>query len=252
MDYSKIIVIVLAVAFLSTAFLLFSLNSQQEKPEVNITPPFNVGEQMIYEIKLVNSTGTYYLYTLNLSVIGITEINGSRCFILRGEYIGSDLAMYSYVTNNLTLLKTYMKSSLGNVTLLYDHKKNKCAITLVTDEGTSSQEVVIKPGIQDSLSALYYIRSLPLEKGYWCTFNQMTSRGVVLIKVFVEEELRTIHVSLGDFTCYEVKLEAGGASNKVYITTSSERIPIMIEMPSGRETYQLWELIKYIPPAKTV
>ncbi|MHC1628717.1 MAG: DUF3108 domain-containing protein [Candidatus Nezhaarchaeales archaeon] len=245
MSYSKIIMIILAVAFFSTAFFLFSSNRQQEKPETNITPPFNVGEQMMYEIKLVNSTGTYSLYTLNLSVVGTTEINSSQCFILRGEYLGYDVVMYSYVTtNNLTLLKTHMKSSSGSVTLLYDHKKNKCTISVTTSEGTSSQETDIKPDIQDSLSAIYYIRSLPLEEGYWCTFNQMTSKGVVLIKVSVEKKLQTIHIGLGNFTCYEVSLEAGGASNKVYITTSSERIPVMIEIPLGRETYQYWELIK--------
>ena len=249
--------IILAIAFFSTAFFLFSVNKQQEKPETNITPPFNVGEQLIYEVRLVNSTGTYTLCTVNLSVIGITEVNGEECFILKKEFVGYNGSMYSYVTvNNLTLLKTCVKSPLGSLVMLYDHKENKCKMNITTNNNTITQESGIKPDIQDALSMIYYIRSLPLEENYWCTFNFITLSGelsvnilTTLVKISVEEQLQNISIRLGKFTCYEVSLGTG-VSSKLYITASNERLPVLIKgLPRDNE-YQYWELVKYVPSFK--
>ncbi len=249
MQYSKIILAVFAIILISTAFFIIMTGRQVEKPEHNITPPFSVGEQLIYNISLVNSSGSFFICTVNLSVIGLTKINGCECYVLRGEYIGLGLKAHSYVTtSNLTLMKTVMETPSAIAVITYDHMTGKGTITVTTENGTSSQQMDIKPDTQDPLSSIYYIRSLPLREGYWCTFNQISARGLVLVKIVVSNELKNVQIGLGNFTCYEVSLESGRTKSIVYISTSSERLPVIVKIPFSRDTYQYWELVKYLTP----
>lgn len=240
---------VLPITFVLVAFIMSSFITQPERPETNVTPPFYVGESMMYEVRLVNSSGTYALYKLNLSVAEISTINDRACFVLRGEYLGYDFVIYSFVTkDNLTLLKTLMESPVGSATITYNYEKKKCEILVLSNKDPSPQraEADIKPYLQDPLSTVYYIRSLPLSEGYWCTFNQIDvmSGLTSVIKVSVKG-LSNVSTILGTFNCYEIYLEARGSRTTVYITTSSFKVPVKVEVPYGRDTFQVWELIEY-------
>ena len=249
MQYSKIILTALALILISIALFMMMTERQVEKPEHNITPPFSIGEQLIYNISLINSSGSFFICTVNLSVIGLTSINGCECYVLRGEYVGLGLKAHSYVTtNNLTLMKTVIEAPSAIAVVTYNHKIGKGTITVTTENDFSSQQVDIKPDTQDPLSSIYYIRSLPLREGYWCTFNQISVEGLALVRIIVSNELKNVQTGLGNFTCYEVLLESGGAKSMVYISTSSERLPVIIKIPFSRDTYQCWELVKYLTP----
>lgn len=267
MKLPKSTLIALALATILFIFLL-TPRAQQEKSETNITPLFNVGEQMIYEVKMINASGEYYTCTLNLSVIGTAIINQSKCFILRAEFskysdeflasINSThhyLLMYSYVTmDNITLLKTYAESPFGNVTVIYDNHRRKCFIDEKTPDGeVNTYELDIKPGIQDPLSTLYYVRSLPLQEEYWCTFNQLTSVGPLLVKASVSKNLHIIDTDLGPIECYEITLEAGRAKTILYIATSisSRRVLTAVKIPIDSGVYEYWRLVSYMPPTTT-
>ncbi|MEM4575905.1 MAG: DUF3108 domain-containing protein [Candidatus Nezhaarchaeales archaeon] len=251
MNISKkiIFLMTLPMIFVLVAFIMSSFITQPERPETNVTPPFYVGERMTYEVRLVNSSGAYVLYKLNLSVTEISTINGRACFVLRGEYLGYDFVIYSFVTkDNLTLLKTLMESPVGSATITYDYEKRKCEIFVLTNKDPSPQraEADIKPYLQDPLSTVYYIRSLPLSEGYWCTFNQIDvmSGLTSVIKVSVRG-LSNISTAVGAFDCYEISLEARGSKTIVYITTTGFKVPVKVEVPYGRDTFQVWELIEY-------
>ncbi|RLF13053.1 MAG: hypothetical protein DRJ62_01005 [Thermoprotei archaeon] len=250
MNGSKYTIAVLAILLIAVTAFLFMSMRQPERIETNITPPFSVGEKLLYDIKYENSSGSYFLYQLNLSVIDEEVVMGRECFVLRGEYIVSgnsnnSLVFYSYVTtDNLTLMKTVITSTSGNATLLFDHMNGKCTIMAYTEEGVKTQELDITPDVQDSLSVLYYLRGLPLTTEYWCTFHQITGSGLELIKVEVSEDLKEVDVEAGGFTCYELTLSVGRGSMYIYISNTPAKLPVQVKIPVENGNYS-WDLKSY-------
>jgi hypothetical protein len=115
--------------------------------------------------------------------------------------------------------------------------------------------MAVPAGIQDELSAFYYVRNLDLEAGRDLVLPAHTSRRNYNMKVIVHG-LETVEVPAGKFECFVVEpvLEGEGLFKHdgritLYISADARRIPVLMKtkVPVGSIDVALKEYRAGVP-----
>lgn len=213
---------------------------------------FGPGEKMVYSIG-------YGLVTAGegtLEVVGLTTYQGHTCYHLEStansnRFFSSFYKVRDKITSYMdveTLYARYFHKRLREgdyrktVEISFDHEDE---IAYYAD----GRQFDIRTGIQDVLSAIFFVRNLDLGAGDTYSLLAHSSRKSYDLKVIVHGR-ETVTVEAGTFDCYVVEpvLEGEGLFKHegqitLYVTADQHRVPVLIKtkVPVGSIDVELKE-----------
>ncbi len=213
---------------------------------------FGPGEKMVFSI----GYGVVNAGDATLEVVGLTTYQGRACYQLQSKANSNRFFSSFYkVRDKIT---SYM-----DVELLYSryfHKrlregdyKKTVEISFDHEDEVANyadgRHFDIMTGIQDVLSALYFVRNLDLGSGDTYSLLAHSSRKTYDLKVIVHGK-EQITVEAGTFDCYVVEpvLQGEGLFKHegkitIYVTDDKYRVPVLIKtkVPVGSIDVELKE-----------
>ncbi len=236
------------------ALLLLPTAVPAADPPVPAAAPsvYGPGEKMSFSIDygIVNAgEGT-------LEVLGLGEFNGRTVY--RVESSANSNRFFSSVYKVRDKVISYI--DVETQTSLYFYKrlregdyKKTVEITFDQEAGRAlyadGQEFESVSGVQDVLSAFFFVRNLDLAPGNVYSVPAHSSRRTYDLKVFVHGRER-VEVKAGAFDCFVVEpmIEGDGLFKHegkltMYITDDEHRVPVLIKtkVPVGSIDVQLTE-----------
>ncbi len=230
-----------------------SLASEDLPANLNPAPTvFGPGEKMVFSI----GYGPVKAGEATLEVVGLTTYQGRICYELQSK--ASSNRIFSSFYKVRDKITSYM-----DVELLYsryfqkrlregDYKKTVEISFDHQDEVANyadGNQFDIMAGIQDVLSAFYFVRNLDLGSGDTYSLLAHSSRKTYDLKVIVHGKER-ITVKAGTFDCYVVEPVLRGeglfkheGKITLYVTADEFRVPVMIKtkVPVGSIDVELKE-----------
>lgn len=213
---------------------------------------FGVGEKMVFSI----GYGPVNAGEGVLEVVGLTTYQGHTCYIFESKansnrFFSSFYKVRDKVTSFMDVEELY--SRYFNKRLREgDYKKT---VEISFDHGqevanyADGRSFAIKSGIQDVLSAFYFVRNLDLGSGDTYSLLAHSSRKTYDLKVIVHGK-ETVTVAAGTFECFVVEpvLEGEGLFKHegkitLYVTDDQYRVPVLIKtkVPVGSIDVELKE-----------
>lgn len=219
-----------------STYAIDSLETIIEHP-VNLFVPFGKGEKFVYSVQY----GIINAGEASLEIRTIANIDSTPCY-----HIVSD-ARSNRIFSRFFKVRDRFESFMDTVSLvsLYYEKhlregKYKKDEQVKFDQKAhlaiyKDRTVPIPPRTQDVLSALYYVRTLPLEIGQsFAVANHTNGKNYpLLIKVLKKEQ---VTVEAGTFDCIVVEplLRSAGLFKHqgrltVWLTDDNNRIPVLMQ-----------------------
>ncbi len=218
------------------------------------------GERMVFEI----SYGPVTAGEGTLSVVGTVEHDGRTCYHV--ESTANSNRFFSSIYKVRDKIVTYIDTTDFSSAYFYkrlregDYKKT-VEISFDRAAGVArygdGHEMPVPAGVQDELSAFYYVRNLDLEVGRDLLLPAHTSRRNYEMKVVVHRR-ETVEVPAGRFDCFVVEpiLEGEGLFKHegrimLYISADANRVPVLMKtkVPVGTIDVALKEYRAGRPPA---
>ena len=211
-------------------------------------PPFQEGEDLVFQIRWGVVTGGY----ATLSVPSIDLIDGKPAYHILSEARSTGMVdtFYRVRDKNEAWLDTAMPRSLRysktilegkysvNEVVELDQAARKFHMTEVRHDKNNAREEkqgAIPANVLDVLSSLYYVRSLPLEVGKSFTIDVHSGDKTWPLVVQVKQ-LEKVKVKAGKFLCYRVEpmlRERGifiskGKKLEVWLTADARHMPVLM------------------------
>ena len=239
------------IAVDTTAAAVDTLPAHGElQPRVNNV--WGPGEKMVFSI----SYGVVNAGEGILEVLGLKEYQGHTCYQIQSKANSNRFfssfykvrdKIISYIdTEYLVSRYFYKRLREGDykktVEISFDHETGQA---LYAD----GHDLPIVPGIQDVLSAFFYVRTLDLAPGKVYHVPAHSSRKTYDLRVIVHERER-VEVEAGTWDCFVVEpvIEGEGLFKHegkltLYLTDDEYRIPVMIKtkVPVGSIDVELKE-----------
>ena len=199
---------------------------------------FGPGERMVFSI----GYGVINAGEGVLEIVGIEDYQGKPCYHIQSKTNSNRFfssiykvrdKIISYIdTEGLYSRYFYKRLREG------DYKKT-VEISFDHDAGlaryASGQEYKIKPGVQDVLSAFYFVRTLDLKVGEVYHVPAHSSRKSYDLRVIVHGK-ETVEVEAGTYDCFVVEpvIEGEGLFKHegkltLYITDDQYHVPVLIK-----------------------
>lgn len=232
-----------------------SLAADSTAPAPTVYGP---GERMVFEI----SYGPVTAGEGTLETIGTVDHDGRTCYHV--ESTTSSNRFFSSIYKVRDKIVTYIDVvDLGSAYFYKrlregDYKKTleitidrRANLARYSDGDTMSVPV----GVQDELSAFYYVRNLDLESGTNLLLPAHTSRRNYSMKVLVHGR-ETVKVPAGTFDCFVVEpvLEGEGLFKHqggitLYLSADEKRVPVLMKakVPVGSIDVALKEYRAGVP-----
>ncbi len=213
---------------------------------------FGPGEKMVYSI----GYGVIDAGEAILEVIGLTEYQGKTCYHIQSKansnrFFSSVYKVRDKIISYMdveTLYSRYFYKRLRegdykkSVEISFDHENEVARYANGKDYPTTL-------GVQDVLSAGYYVRTLDLAPDMVFDFPAHSSRKTYDLKVFVRGKEK-ITVAAGTFDCFVVEPVMQGeglfkheGKLTIYLSDDKYRVPVLIKtkVPVGSITVELKE-----------
>ena len=241
-----------------TALMLFSPSAHAEPEWVVVENPepvlvnFGPGERMVFSIDygLVNAGEGI------LEIVGIEEYQGHPCYHIQSKTNSNRFFSSIYKVRDKII--SYIDTSALHSRYFYkrlregDYKKT-VEISFDHEAGlaryANGQEYPITAGVQDVLSAFYFVRTLDLKAGSVYHVPAHSSRKSYNLRVLVHGK-ETVEVEAGTWDCFVVEpvIEGEGLFKHegkltLYITDDQYRVPVLIKakVPVGSIAVSLKE-----------
>lgn len=221
---------------------------------------YGPGERMVFEI----SYGPVNAGEGTLEVVGTVEHDGRTCYHV--ESTANSNRFFSSIYKVRDKIVTYIDSTDFSSAYFYkrlregDYKKT-VEITFDREQGVArygdGHVMPVPAGVQDELSAFYYVRNLDLEVGRDLVLPAHASRRNYDMKVVVHRR-ETVTVPAGRFDCFVVEpvIEGEGLFKHegrimLYISADARRVPVLMKtkVPVGTIDVALKEYRAGLPPA---
>ena len=199
---------------------------------------FGPGERMVFSIGYGVVTAGEGI----LEIVGVKDVDGHTCYEIQSKTNSNRFfssiykvrdKIVSYIdTEGLFSRYFYKRLREG------DYKKTE-EVNFDHDAGLAryvgGEEYEIKPGVQDVLSAFYYVRTLDLKVGDVYSVPAHSSRKSYDLKVIVHGT-ETVEVEAGTWDCFVVEpvIEGEGLFKHegkltLYLTDDQYRVPVLIK-----------------------
>ncbi|MBK8166033.1 MAG: DUF3108 domain-containing protein [bacterium] len=222
---------------------------------------YGPGERLVFEI----SYGPVNAGEGTLEVVGTVEHGGRTCYHV--ESTANSNRFFSSIYKVRDKIVTYIDSTDFSSAYFYkrlregDYKKT-VEISFDRELGVAKygdgHVMPVPVGVQDELSAFYFVRNLDLEVGRDLVLPAHTSRRNYEMKVVVHRR-ETVSVPAGRFDCFVVEpvLEGEGLFKHegritLYISADDRRVPVLMKtkVPVGTIDVALKEYRAGLPPAE--
>ncbi len=213
---------------------------------------FGVGEKMVFSIGYGPVTAGEGV----LEIVGLTTYQGHTCYQLQSKansnrFFSSIYKVRDKITSYMdveTLYSRYFHKRLREgdykrtVEISFNHQEEVANYA-------DGQKFDIMTGIQDVLSAFYFVRNLDLGSGDTYSLLAHSSRKSYDLKVIVHGK-EQVKVAAGTFDCYVVEpvLQGEGLFKHegkitIYVTDDQYRVPVLIKtkVPVGSIDVELKE-----------
>jgi hypothetical protein len=231
----------------------------QEEPSFVAAPSvYGPGERMVFSI----GYGPIKAGEGILEVVGLTEYKGHTCYNIQSKansnrFFSSVYKVRDKVTSYIdveTLYSRYFNKRLRegdykkSVEIYFDHMAEEARYT-------NGEIYPISSGVQDVLSAFFYVRNLDLEVGKVFHVPAHSSRRTYDLKVIIHGKEK-VEVEAGTWNCYVVEpvIEGDGLFKHegkltLYITDDAHRIPVLIKtkVPVGSIDVELKDYRPGVP-----
>lgn len=231
----------------------------QEEPAFEAAPcVYGPGERMVFSI----GYGPIKAGEGILEVVGLTEYKGHTCYNIQSKansnrFFSSIYKVRDKITSYIdveTLYSRYFNKRLRegdykkNVEIDFDHIAGEARYT-------NGETYPIASGVQDVLSAFFYVRNLDLEVGKVFHVPAHSSRRTYDLKVIIHGKEK-VEVEAGTWNCYVVEpvIEGDGLFKHegkltLYITDDAHRIPVLIKtkVPVGSIDVELKDYRPGVP-----
>lgn len=248
-----------AVVVLALAAWLPESVEAQEDPALKASPTvYGPGERMVFSIGYGPITAGEGI----LEVVGLTEYQGHTCYHIQSKansnrFFSSIYKVRDKVTSYIdieTLYSRYFNKRLREgdykktVEIDFDHLAEEARYA-------DGRTFPIATGVQDVLSAFYYVRNLDLAPGKIFDVPAHSSRRTYDLKVIIHRK-EMVEVEAGTWNCFVVEpvLEGEGlfkheGKMTLYITDDAHRIPVLIKtkVPVGSIDVELKEYQAGVP-----
>ncbi|HEX5132975.1 MAG TPA: DUF3108 domain-containing protein [Candidatus Krumholzibacteria bacterium] len=199
--------------------------------------PFGVGEKLVYSVQY----GLVTAGEASLEIRNLATINGGTCYRVVSDARTNDFfsKFYSVRDRYESCIDTAALYSLRYEKHLREGKFKRdewVEFDQVGHRAVYKDKVVpIPPMAQDVLSAMYYVRTLPLEVGQSVSIANHTDgkNYPLIVKVHRRERIK---VDAGEFDCLVVEpiLRGPGVFTQqgrltVWITDDDRRIPVLMK-----------------------
>jgi hypothetical protein len=199
---------------------------------------YGPGERMVFEI----SYGPVNAGEGTLETIGTVDHRGRTCYHV--ESTTNSNRFFSSIYKVRDRIVTYI--DVNDLSSAYFYKrlregdyKKTLEINFDREAGMAvygdDTPLAVPAGIQDELSAFYYVRNLDLEAGRDLTLPAHTSRRTYEMRVIVHGR-ETVEVPAGTFDCYVVEpvIEGEGLFKSegritLYISADERRVPVLMK-----------------------
>lgn len=228
---------------------------------------FASGESILYAIKY----GPVTAGTATLEVVEETDVNGRAAYrvvslartnaAMDAVYKVRDRTESWIDRESLCSLRFHQNLREGfykrRVETEYDHPAGRFLYRKWRKGRETEYDGPSVPFVQDVLSSLYYLRTLPLEVGasHVLPTNSGRGHGVLRVDVLARE---TVEVPFGRFVCFKVepRVEGDGlfrASGKleVWLTDDARRVPVLLRSRVAVGAFDA-ELTDYTPGGEEV
>ncbi len=231
----------------------------QEEPAFEAAPSvYGPGERMVFSI----GYGPIKAGEGILEVVGLTEYKGHTCYNIQSKansnrFFSSISKVRDKVTSYIdveTLYSRYFNKRLREG----DYKKTvEIDFDHIAEEArySNGETYSISSGVQDVLSAFFYVRNLDLEVGKVFHVPAHSSRRTYDLKVIIHGKEK-VEVEAGTWNCYVVEpvIEGDGLFKHegkltLYITDDAYRIPVLIKtkVPVGSIDVELKDYRPGVP-----
>lgn len=213
---------------------------------------FGPGEKMIFNI----TYGIVVAGEATLEIAGMTEYQGHLCYNIQSKtksnrFFSSIYKVRDKIVSYIDFEQLYSRyfykrlregDYKKNVEISFDHEAKLARYS-------NGDEYPTVAGVQDVLSAFYYVRSLELEPGGVYAVPAHSSRKTYDLKVLVHGRER-VKVPAGEWDCLVVEpvIEGEGLFKHegkltLYLTDDEFKIPVMIKtkVPLGTIDVELKE-----------
>lgn len=219
---------------------------------------YGPGERMVFEISYGPITAGEGI----LETIGTVDHLGRTCYHVQST--ANSNRFFSSIYKVRDKIVTYIDVvDLGSA---YFYKRlregdYKKTLEITFDQAmglarySDGQTMPVPTGVQDELSAFYYVRNLDLESGTDLTLPAHTSRRNYNMKVVVHGR-QTVEVPAGKFDCFVVEpvVEGEGLFKHegritIYISADEHRVPVLMKtkVPVGSIDVALKEYRPGVP-----
>ena len=243
----------LVVLNLFVALVYLPASGQSGTAEINAAPVvFGPGEKMVFSI----GYGVVDAGEAIVEIIGLTEYQGNTCYQIQSKansnrFFSSVYKVRDKIISYMdveTLYSRYFYKRLRegdykkSVEISFDHENEVAKYADGNNYPTTF-------GVQDVLSAGYFVRTLDLENNTVFDFPAHSSRKTYDLKVFVRGKEK-IEVEAGTFECFVVEPVMQGeglfkheGKLTIYLSDDKYRVPILIntKVPVGSITVELKE-----------
>jgi len=235
--------------------VIAELPTAQAGPAPTVYGP---GERMVFDI----SYGPISAGEGVLETIGTVDHLGRTCYHVQST--ANSNRFFSSVYKVRDKIVTYIDVADLSSAYFYkrlregDYKKN-LEITFDREAGLArygdGNTIAVPAGVQDELSAFYYVRNLDLESGTDLIVPAHTSRKNYNMKVIVHGR-ETVEVPAGKFDCFVVEpiVEGEGLFKHegritIYISADEHRVPVLVKtkVPVGSIDVALREYRAGVP-----
>lgn len=199
---------------------------------------YGPGERMVFEI----SYGPVNAGEGTLETIGTVDHQGRTCYHVESTtnsnrffssiYKVRDRIVTYIDVNDLSSAYFYKRLREGDYKKTLEITFDRAAGMAVYGDDTP---LPVPAGIQDELSAFYYVRNLDLEAGRDLTLPAHTSRRTYAMRVIVHGR-ETVEVPAGTFDCFVVEpvIEGEGLFKSegritLYISADARRVPVLMK-----------------------
>jgi hypothetical protein len=228
------VVVCLALSLISAGALAAEIPADLE-PAPTV---FGPGEKMVFKI----GYGPVNAGEAVLEVVGLTTYQGHTCYELQSK--ANSNRFFSSFFKVRDKISSYM--DVEDLYSRYFHKRlregdYKKTVEISFDHQdelakyADGREFDITAGIQDVLSAFYFVRNLDLGSGDTYSLLAHSSRKTYDLQVIVHG-METVTVEAGTYECYVVEpvLQGEGLFNHegkitLYVTNDQYRVPVLIK-----------------------
>jgi len=198
--------------------------------------PFGAGEKLVYSVQY----GIVKAGEATLEVRNVAEYDGKACYNIISTARTNDVFSVVYKVRDrfVSLMDTTELVSLRYEKHLREGNFRRDEVVVFDQQNHiasyDNRDVAIAPRTQDVLSAMYYVRTLPLNEGRGVSLANHTGgkNYPLVVKVLGRERIK---VDAGTFDCLVVEpfLQGPGLFNQkgrvtVWVTDDRYRIPVLV------------------------